>query len=628
MYGVSKELSLASLDGFLDILVGMAPACGHWLSLLRSPAHHPFYTHAATNLTADEASNMNGTPSTSCTKKDAKYLRNMVFRHGNLWDLYRKIVVCTCEEFAYYGPYSDCNQCAECNRPKCDGLVAHYLNLSEWIRMWKGSPGIANALRWHSWRDRIDPDIMLDVVDGSLYSEWVDDGHDPCKDVAIGILPDGVRVRSKRKGNKNVWLVVMTVANLPPWLRTKSEYILPLIVVPVDRPKGSEPPLRTYYAPMTQMLHDLSSMGTLVYDAHVKTSYIARVDVLWQVADSPGLAAVINHSVGGYYGCHQHCQHRAQRLVVSDHATNQRHDGMTYCYLQNDAYLSDACMPRCWSHDAVCAHVRHIATIPDAPKLGPHGTSAHMLLPKHKLGEFANARYDLSMHGLKNIMQRLYQLMFNDPKMGRKQAMRVELSIGVVKAGRWVSPRVLPSDDVQGAMSILCANRPPWEVSDSPEFNRRFAALYLPHGSKSKVNPATNMSRLKCAHWCDLCGDMSKYLLHGLLGSEQQKSLFQFIDACVELIKNRRIRKTALPQAHCNMLEALVELETHWPAIAFTRIMHSLVHANVSVRLLGYPHPNPIPNLNPHPISPRSHHFHWYVACRECIWPGGEKGEV
>ncbi len=151
--------------------------------------------------------------------------------------------------------------------------------------------------------------MLEDIGDGDVCEEWLRSGHDPKHDVLFGMSADGVVV-TKGKKMRSIWLVALTCVSLPPWWRSKKEWVLAGIIFP-ERPSGKgEPNLKTFAKPLVKMFERLSKSPARlsVYDAHEDCITPCRCDVAFVVGDSPGLATWLNHSIGGYFACLQSCK--------------------------------------------------------------------------------------------------------------------------------------------------------------------------------------------------------------------------------------------------------------------------------------------------------------------------------
>ena len=131
--------------------------------------------------------------------------------------------------------------------------------------------------------------------------------------------------------------------------------------------------------------------------------------------------------------------------------------------------------------------------------------------------------------------------------------------------------------------------RLPWEMTSEgqKEFNRRFnSELLLPFG-KHLRNPVAK-KKLKSHHWVMLCSEVSIYLLEGLIGDLQLKTLRNFIDKAELLLLNLTVEVDAIEDASFALMRAAEELARAWPSIVCTRVLHSVVcHGGDSVKMIG-----------------------------------------
>ena len=252
-----------------------------------------------------------------------------------------------------------------------------------------------------------------------------------------------------------------------------------------------------------------------------------------------------------------------------------------------------------WTHAEVI-QAQQDAAVANAHIQGVHGWSAHGTLPGCRLGHKGNAFYDFSMHGMMNNMKQVYKIMTgagNGKGITRDRIMRIEVAAGrghkwsnQLHQQRWGCGAMenRTAGEQADAVELLITDRPPWELSpeNKTEYNRRFNALILPTGSKTKGNPLKGFG-LKCHQWVLLYDEVGKYLLHGLLPRVQQASLFGLWDALYELVISRSVTTSNIPILHRNLVDAIVRLEATWPCIIMTRILHFYLHVGDGVDLLG-----------------------------------------
>ena len=252
-----------------------------------------------------------------------------------------------------------------------------------------------------------------------------------------------------------------------------------------------------------------------------------------------------------------------------------------------------------WTHAEVI-QAQQDAAVANAHIQGVHGWSAHGTLPGCRLGHKGNAFYDFSMHGMMNNMKQVYKIMTgagNGKGITRDRIMRIEVAAGrghkwsnQLHQQRWGRGAMenRTAGEQADAVELLITDRPPWELSpeNKTEYNRRFNALILPTGSKTKGNPLKGFG-LKCHQWVLLYDEVGKYLLHGLLPRVQQASLFGLWDALYELVISRSVTTSNIPILHRNLVDAIVRLEATWPCIIMTRILHFYLHVGDGVDLLG-----------------------------------------
>ena len=98
----------------------------------------------------------------------------------------------------------------------------------------------------------------------------------------------------------------------------------------------------------------------------------------------------------------------------------------------------------------------------------------------------------------------------------------------------------------------------------------------------------SNPSYLKSADWQMLTGAIGMYLLHGLMGEEQQKAIFGFLSLAAQLT-SRRIRRDALSDLPRQAVRVIAEMERVLPVCESGILRHMLIHVAERAQVGGPP---------------------------------------
>ena len=127
---------------------------------------------------------------------------------------------------------------------------------------------IAKEMRWHKDRLRSESNIMIHLSDGEAWKsfdrQYPEFAREP-RNVRLGLATDGFNPFGNMSNAYSMWVVVLLVYNLPPWMcMDESFFILsPLIL----GPKASGRDIDVYLKPLVDELNELWNKGIDVFDA-------------------------------------------------------------------------------------------------------------------------------------------------------------------------------------------------------------------------------------------------------------------------------------------------------------------------------------------------------------------------
>lgn len=146
--------------------------------------------------------------------------------------------------------------------------------------------------------------MIKDITESSGWAKHVVDGgfFADIRNIVLCLCSDGMN--PFRKSTHSIWPIMASILNLPPHLRTKSEAMLLLGVVPGPKaPKN----INLYLQCLSHELAAYGETGFWVYDAFVDEDFELRFKVIRLVADYPGSSKILClKGSGAIHGCH-HC---------------------------------------------------------------------------------------------------------------------------------------------------------------------------------------------------------------------------------------------------------------------------------------------------------------------------------
>jgi hypothetical protein len=163
-----------------------------------------------------------------------------------------------------------------------------YRSLVDFIRRLYKHPVLAAQAGYHATARSATGDIC-DFQDGSMYEEAMKDPRfrsDP-RNLLLGVITDGIQPHKQVQGY-SMWPFLVTLFNLPPWMRYK------LAVTTLLGIQAGSKSKRQYFSlsPVMQIIMDelkLLEHGVRVWDAHKQEWFTCHAKLV-QVSSSPGQA--------------------------------------------------------------------------------------------------------------------------------------------------------------------------------------------------------------------------------------------------------------------------------------------------------------------------------------------------
>jgi hypothetical protein len=162
-------------------------------------------------------------------------------------------------------------------------------------------------------KDIYDGTVWRDIIGGLLRQ------HPNSCPIGLGSSWDGININNDLSASESqtIWPFLLTIQNIAPWMRLKSDYMWLTIVPPVDIKKQN---LSFCLTPLLSDLRDLYTDGMSVFDAYVGKTVFVKAALLFTVADLRGMPYLTStSSAGAYHACHL-CSHRALQLSEGGHS--------------------------------------------------------------------------------------------------------------------------------------------------------------------------------------------------------------------------------------------------------------------------------------------------------------------
>jgi hypothetical protein len=170
----------------------------------------------------------------------------------------------------------EATQCPDCGHPRWNNNSSkpykefHVIDFKNKLTNWMKHKVIAKAVTYPSERHKIDfsddPDVLLDVQDGKLWKETIQEELEVKNnegDHLFAFMQNNDGHSTTKHGRYSVIPIQWTLLNLPPWVRTKTGLIWTVAVISGPKCKN----FTTYYKSLLRRASDFFSQGVRIFDA-------------------------------------------------------------------------------------------------------------------------------------------------------------------------------------------------------------------------------------------------------------------------------------------------------------------------------------------------------------------------
>ena len=203
-----------------------------------------------------------------------------------------------------------------------------YLSLKPRLIRLFGNSNMAQVLQSHATIKNSDTNSVFDLHESwgwkSAYSSNGVFKGDP-RGVSLALCTDGVNPFAHNKVSYSMWPIMLTLLNLPRFMRNRFASILLVGIVPSNGSKSLNP----YLDVLVDELLELSS--STLHDAYTNAPFECKTAILLHILDYPGINKVLSVvGSGGLQGC-----------MFCDIKGIRNEELKKTVYLQNRRFLSD-----------------------------------------------------------------------------------------------------------------------------------------------------------------------------------------------------------------------------------------------------------------------------------------------
>ncbi|GKE03261.1 hypothetical protein Tco_1395279, partial [Tanacetum coccineum] len=168
-------------------------------------------------------------------------------------------------------------------------------------RLYKSSH-TAKEMTWHATRKCIEPGKIQHPVNGKAWknfdTKYPDFVKEP-RNVRLGLAADGFNPHGNLSQAYNIWPMILTTYNLPPWLCMKESYFMLTLLIPGPKSPGKD--IDICLRPLIDDLKDLWALkGVETIDVATGQKFNMRAMILWTINDFLARSSLSGWSGQGY----------------------------------------------------------------------------------------------------------------------------------------------------------------------------------------------------------------------------------------------------------------------------------------------------------------------------------------
>ncbi|XP_057520898.1 uncharacterized protein LOC130801145 [Amaranthus tricolor] len=267
---------------------------------------------------------------------------------------YKKIDACPNDCMLYWEEHATATSCHVCRASrwkskendhteytsekehKIPAKILRYFPLKKRLQRLYMCAETTNYMKWHAnGRGKDGLRLLQHPVDGEawknvdkLYPKFA---QDP-RNVRLALATDGFNPFNSMSIVHSTWPVILVNYNLPPWMATKSEFLILSLLIPGPLSPGKD--IDIYLQPLIKDLNDLWEFSLETYDASTNTRFDMQVALASTISDFPAYAMVSGWRTKGKTACpychyeidsvwlpysHKYCYMCHRKFLDTDH---------------------------------------------------------------------------------------------------------------------------------------------------------------------------------------------------------------------------------------------------------------------------------------------------------------------
>ncbi|XP_074305807.1 uncharacterized protein LOC141641029 [Silene latifolia] len=229
---------------------------------------------------------------------------------------YQKIHACPNDCILYRKDYCDLDECPRCKKSRYKfrdtiegrkkggpAKTLWYLSIIPWFTRLFANPKDAEYMLWHD-KGRKKDGKLRHVADApqwrTIDRDFPEFGSEP-RNLRLGLCTDGINPFGTQSTQHSSWPIMLIIYNLPPWLTTKSKYILLTMLISGPKQPGND--IDVYLEPLIEDLKMLWNVGVEVFDAASGSKFQMRAMLYCTINDFPAYGNLSGYRLKTDKGC-------------------------------------------------------------------------------------------------------------------------------------------------------------------------------------------------------------------------------------------------------------------------------------------------------------------------------------
>ncbi|XP_057529755.1 uncharacterized protein LOC130808293 [Amaranthus tricolor] len=201
---------------------------------------------------------------------------------------YKRIDACPNDCMLYWAKHANATSCHVCGTSRIPSKVLRYFPIKKKLQRLYMCAETASFMTWHKTAGEKDG-LLQHPANGQAWINFdkiYESFSKEPRNVRLALATDGFNPFNTMSIVHSTWPVILINYNLPPWLATKSEFLMLSLLIP--GPLSPENAIDVYLQPLIKDLINLWEFGLETYDASTNSRFDMQVALVGTISDYPG----------------------------------------------------------------------------------------------------------------------------------------------------------------------------------------------------------------------------------------------------------------------------------------------------------------------------------------------------